>query len=106
MDSTSKVYIAQNDTEVLSHTYQRISRIYEDNLKHFSSTLKYRLSKHDAMIQSNEIVPFHDSQEIEDRKHYVVQSHIQLADIHLRLHDFETARVNLVAAKQLYEEMD
>jgi tetratricopeptide (TPR) repeat protein len=101
-----KVYIAQDDTEALSRTYQRISRIYEDHLKDLSSALKYRLFKHDAIVRSSEILPFHDCQEIEDRKHCVIQSHIQLADIHLRLHNFETARINLAAAKQLYEDMD
>jgi tetratricopeptide (TPR) repeat protein len=103
---TTKVYIAQNDTEALSGTYQRISRIYEDNLQDLSSALKYRLLKHDAMVQSKEILPFHDCQEIEDTKHCVVQSHIQLANIHLKLRDFKAARLSLAAAKQLYEDMD
>ncbi|UJR11417.1 hypothetical protein I4U23_015597 [Adineta vaga] len=101
-----KIYVAQNNHEDLSRIYQRISNIYKDNLKDLSSALKYRLLKHHATVQSNEILPFHDLQEIEDKKNIVIQSHIQLADLQLGLRDFEAARINLTAAKKLYEDMN
>lgn len=105
-DETCKIYIAQNDNEALSRTYQRISRIYEDDLQNLSSALTYRLLKHHAVVQNSEILPFHDSQGIEDRKHSVIQSHLQLASLHLALRDLEAARRSLTVAKQLYEGMD
>ncbi|CAF1357190.1 unnamed protein product [Adineta steineri] len=83
-----------------------MSRIYEDNLNDLPSAVKYRLLKHDATVQINEILPFHDSQEIEDRNCCVAESHLQLADIYLKLHDLEAARRSLTAAKKLYEGMD
>ncbi|CAF3331652.1 unnamed protein product, partial [Rotaria sp. Silwood2] len=77
--------------------YEKIIRIYDNHKHEYNSALKYQLLKHDCTLKINVLKP----------KNYmskIVESHVELADRYVALHQHASAEEQLMAIMKLYQE--
>ncbi|CAF3375458.1 unnamed protein product [Rotaria socialis] len=94
-----KVYMKQFEPNLcwIKATCEKIIRIYCKHKDAYNSALEYQLMKHDCTLKINASKP-------KDYMSEIVASHVELADLYVALHQYVSAKEQLMAIMKLYQE--